>query len=158
VSETYTAVYAREGDEWVAEITGQPDLHGRGGSLVEAREKIRQALANELSTPADALHIVDTIRPPAQYQAARQEVTASRTEAEKLRMMSTMTDHRSAEEWADELKLADRSPGAVKWLQQFQGVQLGIDQLCHTITLAEEIDRWGEVDMDDEASPTEPGA
>lgn len=157
VRETYTAVYAREGEEWVAEITGQPGLAGRGASLVEAREQIRHALAAQIATAPEAIHIVDTIKPPARFTAAQQEVTATRTEAEKLRMMSNMTDHKTAEEWAEELNLADREPGAVKWLKQFSGVQLGIDQLCHTITLAEEIARWGEVDLEGDDAPAADG-
>lgn len=155
MSETYTAVYAREGDQWVAEVTGQPGVSGRGASLGEAREQIRQALSTTLSTSADGLHIVDSIKPPTQFQAMQTEVHATRTDADKAKMMGNMTDQKTAEEWANELNLADREPGAVKWLKEFGDVQLGIDQLCHTITLAEEIARWGEVDMDEDAPAPE---
>jgi predicted RNase H-like HicB family nuclease len=160
VSETYTAVYARDGEEWVAEITGQPDVHGRGGSLGEAREQVRAALAARVAASPDELHIVDTIRPPAAISRARQEVKATRSEADKLRMWNNMTDHKTVEEWAEELDLANREPGALKWLKEYEGVQLGIDQLCHTITLAEEIARWGEVDLDNDvpAEESEPRA
>lgn len=155
MSETYTAVYAREGDQWVAEITGQAGVSGRGASLGEAREQIRQALSTTLAAPADALHIVDTIKPPTQYQAMRTEVHATRTDADKAKMMGNMTDQKTAAEWAKELGTADREPGAIKWLADFGDVELGIDQLCHTITLAEEIARWGEVDMDEPAPNSE---
>ena len=148
MSETYTAVYAREGDVWVAQIAGQPGLRGQGVSLGEARERVRSALASQVGSAAGDLKIVDQIRPPAAFRAAQAEV-AGRTQAEKIKMMSNMTDHRTAEEWATELETADRDPGAVKWLREHPGVSLGIDQLCHTITLAEEISRWGEVDMGD---------
>lgn len=157
VSETYTAVYGRDGETWSAEITGRPGLHGQGGSLAEAREQIRQALATELSTTPEALHIIDTIKPPARYQADRKQVSETRTEAEKTRMLNNMTDHKTVDEWAEELDLASREPGALKWLKEYEGVTLGIDQLCHTITLAEEIARWGEVDMDDDVPAAKPG-
>ncbi|GAC1361798.1 MAG: hypothetical protein NVSMB32_01300 [Actinomycetota bacterium] len=146
MSETYTAVYAREGDVWVAEIAGQPDLRGQGASLGEAREQVRSALAAHQGASAANLHIIDQIRPPAAFKASQAEV-AGRTQADKIKMMSNMTDSKTTEEWADELQAADREPGAVKWLKEHPGVTLGIDQLCHTITLAEEIARWGEVDM-----------
>ncbi|HEU5004132.1 MAG TPA: hypothetical protein VFW71_15320 [Actinomycetota bacterium] len=152
MSETYTAVYAREGDQWVAEITGQPGVGGRGASLGEVREQIRQALSTTLSVPADGLHIVDTILPPTQFRAMQTEVHATRTDADKAKMMGNMTDQKTATEWANELGLADREPGAIKWLKEFGDVELGIDQLCHTITLAEEIARWGEVDLGDDAA------
>lgn len=146
MSETYTAVYAREGDVWVAEIAGQPDLRGQGVSLGEAREQIRGALAGQLGAAASDLRIIDQIRPPAAFKASQAEVSG-RTVAEKVKMMSNMTDAKTTEEWADELESADREPGAVQWLREHPGVTLGIDQLCHTVTLAEEIARWGEVDM-----------
>ncbi|MGH2719451.1 MAG: hypothetical protein ACRDJU_12860 [Actinomycetota bacterium] len=149
VSETYTAVYARDGENWSAEITGRPGLQGHGGSLAEVRQQIRQVLASDLSTAPESLNIVDTIKGPARYQADRKQVSETRTEAEKTRMWNNMTDHKTVDEWVEELDLANREPGALKWLKQYEGVTLGIDQLCHTITLAEEIARWGEVDMDE---------
>lgn len=152
VSETYNAVYARDGEVWSAEIAGRPELHAQGGSLAEAREQIRQVLATNLSAAPESLQIVDTIKPPARYQADRKQVSETRTEAEKTRMWNNMTDSKTVEEWTEDLDLADREPGALKWLRQFEGVTLGIDQLCHTITLAEEIARWGEVDMDEPAA------
>lgn len=148
MSETYTAVYGRQGDVWVAEISGVPGLERSGTTLGEAREQIRDALAARLTVSLSDLHIIDQIVPPAQIRAARVE----RTDSDKAKMMSAMTDQKKASEWADELALADREPGAVKWLRENPDVELGIDQLCHTVTLAEEIARWGEVDMGDEAA------
>lgn len=147
MSETYTAVYAREGDSWVAEISGLPGLQGSGATLGVAREQVREALAAKLTVAVADLRVIDQIQPPSQIRALRVE----RTDADKAKMMGNMTDEKSAGEWADELEGAEREPGAVKWLRENPDVTLGIDQLCHTVTLAEEIARWGEVDMGDEA-------
>ena len=49
MSETYTAVYARDGDEWVAEIAGT-GLTTRGNNVGELRNQIRDALAKQLTT------------------------------------------------------------------------------------------------------------
>ena len=42
MSETYTAVYARDGEEWVARISGTPGLETRAASVGEVREQIRE--------------------------------------------------------------------------------------------------------------------
>lgn len=151
MSETYTAVYGRDGDVWVAAINGMPGLERSGTTLGEARQQIRDALAGQLTVALTDLHIIDQILPPSQIVGAR----IQRSAAEKAKMLGNMTDQKKAGEWADELALADRDSGAVKWLRENPDVELGIDQLCHTVTLAEEISRWGEVDLDSEAPSAE---
>lgn len=149
MSDTYTAVYERDGDAWVVEITGEPRVRGRGASLAEARGSIRDALAGWLKTDSGELRIVDDFRLPAQIRNVQEVVKATRTADERTQMMASMTDSRSAESWAKDLGIAMRDPVTVQWLESLGGREISIDTFCHTITMVEEISRWASVSSDD---------
>lgn len=160
VSETYTAVYERDGEAWIAQIAEEPRVRSRGPSLVEARESIREVLAQWLKRPdTEELHIIDQFRLPTQIRAAREAVQATRTETERTEMMASMTDSRSAMSWAKELGISMRDPVTVKWLENLGDREVSIDTFCHTITMAEEMARFGPDDGGlslDDACESEP--
>lgn len=141
MSETYTAVYERDGESWVVEIAEEPRVHSRCPSLAEARESIRDALARWLKTGSAELRIVDNFRLPAQIRTAQQVVKATRTEHERNQMMASMTDSRSAMSWAKDLDMSMRDPVTVEALKSLGGREVSIDTFCHTITMAEELAR-----------------
>lgn len=141
MSETYTAVYERDGEAWLVEITEEPRVHSQGSSLAEARGSIRDALARWLKTDPGELRIVDNFRLPAQIRTARETVQATRTEDERNQMMASMTDSRSAKSWAKELGIAMRDPVTVQWLEGLGDREVSIDTFCHTITMMEELSR-----------------
>ena len=141
VSETYTAVYERDGEAWVVEIAEEPRVRSLCPSMAEARESIRCALARWLKTDPEELRIVDDFRLPAQVRAVRQSVKATRTEYERDRMMAGMTDSRSAMSWAEDLGMSMRDPMTVEALKSLGNREVSIDTFCHTITMAEELSR-----------------
>ena len=69
MSETYTAVYARDGEEWVAEIA-EMGLTTRGSNVGEVRTRIRDALAQQLTTSPGELAVIDQFADP---RAAQQQ-------------------------------------------------------------------------------------
>ena len=142
VSETYTAVYERDGEAWVVEIAEEPRVHSRGASLAEVRGSIRDALARWLKTDSEELRIVDDFRLPAQIRTAQEAVKATRTENERSQMMASMTDSRSAMSWAKELGVSMRDPMTVQFLEGLGDREVSIDTFCHTITMAEDMVRW----------------
>jgi predicted RNase H-like HicB family nuclease len=142
VSETYTAVYERDGDAWVVEIVEEPRVHSRGSSLAEARGSIRDALARCLKISSEELRIVDDFRLPAQIRAAQETVRATRTENERTQLMASMTDSRSAITWANELGASMRDPMTVQFLESLGDREVSIDTFCHTITMVEDMSRW----------------
>ncbi|MGH2770732.1 MAG: hypothetical protein ACRDJF_09470 [Actinomycetota bacterium] len=148
---TYTAVYERDGESWVAEVAEEPRVSGRSPTLAKAREHIHNALALWLRTDPEKLHIVDDIRLPAPLRAVQETVRATRTDLERTEMVASMTRARSALDWARDLGLATRDKGALRWLAGLEGVEVEIDQLCYAISTAEEIARWGQTG-DDAAS------
>jgi predicted RNase H-like HicB family nuclease len=154
VSETYTAVYARDGEEWVARISEAPGVESRAGSVGEVRQQIRDALARHVTTAPAELHVVDQFSLPTQFQAVQNETRATRTEAERAAMAASMTASRTAKEWAADLQLSERAPGAVQWLGDLEG-ELDVDQMCFAITVAEEMGRWGDGETGSEAAPAE---
>lgn len=141
MNETYTAVYERDGEAWVARIAEEPRVHGRGLSAGEARESIRAALAGLLGTDCAELRIVDDFRFPTQIRAAQQAVKATRTDDDRKQMMASMTDSRSAMEWAQDLGVSMRDPVTVEALVNLGDRQISVDTFCHTITMAEELSR-----------------
>jgi predicted RNase H-like HicB family nuclease len=141
MSETYTAVYERDGEAWLVEIAEEPRVHSHGSSLAEARGSIRDALGRWLKTDPGELHIIDNFRLPAQVRTARETVKATRTEDERNRMMASMTDSKSAKSWAKELGIAMRDPVTVQWLEGLGDREVSIDTFCHTITMMEELSR-----------------
>ena len=141
MSETYTAVYERDGEAWVVEIAEEPRVHSRGLSLAEARGSIRDALARWLKTDSEELRIVDDFRLPAQIRTAQEAVKAARTENERKQMMASMTDSKSAMSWAEELGIAMRDPVTVQALMDLGDREVSIDTFCHTITMVEELSR-----------------
>jgi predicted RNase H-like HicB family nuclease len=142
VSETYTAVYVRDGDGWAVTIAEEPRVNGRGQTPAAARQQIRDALAACLTTDPEDLRIVDRFGMPAEIRATQDDVKATRSEADRSRMLSSMTEPRSAVEWAKELGIADRDPKTVEWLQSLEGQTIEIDHLCSTITMAEDMSRF----------------
>lgn len=142
MSETYTAVYARDGEEWVAEIAGM-GLTTRGSNVGEVRSQIREALAQQLTAAPEELKVVDQFALPKQLKAIQSEVKATRTPEERARMAASMTASRTAKEWAADLDLSQRAPAAVQWLDGLEG-ELDVDQMCFAITIAEQVGLYGE--------------
>jgi predicted RNase H-like HicB family nuclease len=141
VSNTYTAVYERDGDAWLAKIAEAPHVRGGGLSPGEARQSIRDALAASLETDVSELRIIDDFRFPTPILAAQQEVKATRTEDDRKQMMASMTDSRSAMQWAEDLGISMRDPVTVEALMNLGDRQISVDTFCHTITMAEELSR-----------------
>jgi hypothetical protein len=147
VSETYTAVYARDGDQWVAEIAGT-GLTTRGNNVGEVRNQIRDALAQQLTTSPAELKVIDEFAMPNQIKAIQSEVKASRTPEERAKMAASMTASKTAKEWADDLDLSQRAPAAVQWLDSLEG-ELDVDQMCFAITIAEQVGMYGDGEDED---------
>ncbi|HKR50152.1 MAG TPA: hypothetical protein VJT72_11325 [Pseudonocardiaceae bacterium] len=141
MSETYTAVYERDGEAWAVEIAEEPRVHSRGTNLAEMRASVRDALARLLETDSEKLRIVDDFRLPAQIRIAQETVKATRTENDRNQMMASMTDSKSAMSWARELDVAMRDPVTVQALEDLGDREISIDQFCHTITMVEELSR-----------------
>jgi hypothetical protein len=55
--------------------------------------------------------------------------------------MASMTDPRSAMDWAEDLGIAMRDPVTVQALMDLGDKEISIDTFCHTITMAEELSR-----------------
>ncbi|HEY2764466.1 MAG TPA: type II toxin-antitoxin system HicB family antitoxin [Pseudonocardiaceae bacterium] len=144
MSETYTAVYERDGDAWFAEIAEEPGVRSQGSNVAQVRADIRDALARQLDADPGELHIVDDFRMPAQVRAAQKSVQATRTEDQRAKIMASMTDSRSAMEWAEELGTSMRDPVTVEWLKSMGDKQVSIDTFCHTITMMEDLSRLSE--------------
>jgi hypothetical protein len=147
VSETYTAVYARDGDEWVAEIAGT-GLTTRGSNVGELRNQIRDALAQQLTMSPAELKVIDQFALPSQIKAIQSEVKASRTPEERAKMEASMTASKTAKEWAADLDLSQRAPAAVQWLDSLEG-KLDVDQMCFAITIAEQVGMYGDGEDED---------
>jgi hypothetical protein len=159
VSETYTAVYARDGDEWVAEIAGT-GLTTRGTNVGEVRNQIRDALAQQLTASPSDLKVIDQFALPSRIKAIQSEVKASRTPEERARMEASMTASKTAKEWAADLDLSQRAPTAVRWLDSLEG-ELDVDQMCFAITIAEQVGMYGDgededVEATEGSGPSEP--
>lgn len=141
MSETYTAVYERDGESWVAEIAEEPQVQSRGPHVAEVRESIRDALSEWLKTDPGQLHIVDHFRMPSPIRNVRQETKEARTDDDRKKMMASMTDSKTAKEWAEELGTSLRNPVTVQFLEELGDREVSIDTFCHTITMAEEMAR-----------------
>lgn len=151
MSDSYTAVFEREGRVWTAEIAELPEIRATADSLPKARDLVIRALGVELDTDPATLKIADKVGMPKRYTATREAVRASRTERDLMEMMDKMTGPISARDWAEDLRLAGRPSHAVEFLDGLDDdVTFTTDQLCHRISVAEEIGRWGELgDSDD---------
>lgn len=154
VSDSYTAVFEREGQVWSASIAEQPEVQTTADSLPKARDLIRQALGVWLDADPATLKIADKVGMPKRYTATREAVRASRTETELMGMVDKMTGPISAKDWAEDLRLAGRPGYAVDFLDGLdEDVTFTMDQLCHRISVAEEVGRWGELgDREDDES------
>jgi predicted RNase H-like HicB family nuclease len=147
VSDSYTAVFEREGQVWTAEIAEQPEVNATADSLPKARDLVRQALGVWLDTDPSTLKIADRVGMPKRYIATREAVRASRTDRDLANMVDKMTGPISAKEWAEDLRLAGRPSSAVEFLDNIDDdVTFTMDQLCHRISVAEEVGRWGELE------------
>jgi transcriptional regulator with AAA-type ATPase domain len=140
-------VYARDGDEWVAEIAGT-GLTTRGNNVGELRNQIRDALAQQLTTSPAELKVIDQFALPNQIKAIQSEVKASRTPEERARMEASMTESKTAKEWAADLDLSQRAPAALQWLDGLEG-ELDVDQMCFAITIAEQVGLYGDGEDED---------
>ena len=141
MSETYTAVYERDGESWVAEIAEEPRVQSRGSHVAEVRESIRGALSEWLKTDSGQLRIVDHFRMPSPIRSVREETKETRTDDDRKQMMASMTDSKTAKEWAEELGTSMRNPVTVQFLEELGDREVSIDTFCHTITMAEEMAR-----------------
>ncbi len=151
VSDSYTAVFEREGQLWTAEIAEQPQIQTSADSLPKARDLIRQALGVWLDADPSTVKIVDKIGMPKRYTATREAVRATRTDRDMAAMLDKMTGPVSAKDWAEDLRLAGRPSHAVEFLENLDDdVTFTMDLLCHRISVAEEVGRWGEQDDADE--------
>lgn len=147
MSDSYTAVFEREGQVWTAEIAEQPEVNATADSLPKARDLVRQALGVWLDTDPSTLKIADKVGMPKRYTATREAVRASRTDRDLANMVDKMTGPISAKEWAEDLRLAGRPSSAVEFLDNIDDdVTFTMDQLCHRISVAEEVGRWGELE------------
>lgn len=152
MSDSYTAVFEREGKVWTAEIAELPEIRATADSLPKARDLVIQALGVELDTDPATLKIADRVGMPKRYTATREAVRATRTERDMVDMMDRMTGPISAKDWAEDLRLAGRPSHAVEFLDGLdEDVTFTMDQLCHRISVAEEVGRWGELDDSDDA-------
>ena len=142
VGETYTAVYERDGEGWMVTIAEEPRVNGRGATPGEARAHIQDALAACLKSDPTQLRIVDSFSMPAIVRTTQEEVKATRTPEERRKMHETMTNGRTAEQWAEDLDLGERDPNTVEWLKTLGSGVIEIDHLCSTITMAEDLSRW----------------
>jgi hypothetical protein len=141
VSETYTAVYERDGEQWAVRIAEEPDVQILCPTVPAARQSIRDALARWLGTDSAQLRIVDNFPLPAPIRTAQQSVKATRTDDDRTQMMAKMTDPRSAMDWAEDLGIAMRDPVTVQALMDLGDKPISVDTFCHTITMAEELSR-----------------
>jgi predicted RNase H-like HicB family nuclease len=148
LSETYTAHYVRDGQTWVAEVADHPGIRTESSSIPEARQAIREALAQHLGADASALSIVDRVGLPASFKKAQAEVRANRTKQELTEMVLSMTEPRTAEEWAEDMDLAYRAPAAVDYLKSFGNRPINIDEMCYAISICEQVGMYdGERDV-----------
>lgn len=148
MSETYTAHYVREGVIWVAEVADQPGVRIESTSIPEARQAIREALAQHLGADGAQLKIEDKVGFPASFTKAREEIRATRTQQDTSEMLASMTEARTAGEWAEDMDLAYRAPAAVDYLKQFGDRPIPIDEMCYAITIAEQMGMYdGEREM-----------
>jgi len=148
LSETYTAHYVRDGQTWVAEVADHPGIRTESPSIPEARQAIREALAEHLGADASALSIVDRVGLPASFKKVQAEVRASRTKQELTEMALSMTEPRTAEEWAEDMDLAYRAPAAVDYLKSFGNRPINIDEMCYAISICEQVGMYdGERDV-----------
>jgi len=153
VSDSYTATFEREGQVWTAEIVEQPEIKSTADSLPKARDLIRQALGDWLNADPSTVKIIDKIGMPKRYTATREAVRATRTDRDLAGMLDKMTGPISAKDWAEDLRLAGRPSHAVEFLENLdEDVSFTMDQLCHRISVAEEVGRWGEEVEGDEPS------
>ena len=141
MSETYTAVYERDGEAWIVQIAEEPRVRCLCPSVAEARESIRGALGRWLKTDPAQLRVIDNFRLPAQVRTAQQSVKTTRTDHDRNQMMASMTDSKSAMSWAEDLDLSMRDPVTVEALKNLGDREVSIDTFCHTITMAEELSR-----------------
>lgn len=154
MSETYTAVYERDGAAWVAKIAEEPRVHSQGLSVAEVREGIRNALAQWLKTDSEELRIIDKFSLPTEIRTARESVQETRTEEERTQMMASMTDSKSAMSWAKDMNMSMRDPVTVQALERLGDREVSIDTFCHMITMAEELSRY--LATEDRSSPDVP--
>lgn len=152
MSDSYTAVFEREGQVWTAEIAELPEVRATADSLPKARDLVREALGATLDADPSTLKIGDKIGMPKRYTATREAVRATRSERDMAQMMDQMTGPISAKDWAEDLRLAGRPSHAVEFLEGLdEDVTFTMDQLCHRISVAEEVGRWGELEDSDDA-------
>lgn len=159
MSDTYTAVFEREGRVWSAEIAEEPTVQVTADSIPEARDLIRQELGSKLDADPSQLNIIDKIGLPKRFKAAQEAVRAERSSEDLADLWDQMSGPIKAKDWAKDMLDAGRPIAAVEWLEGMdEDVTFSPDLLCHRITVAEEVGRWGEFNRygdDSEAVPAE---
>lgn len=159
MSDTYTAVFEREGQTWSAEIAEEPGVQVTADSLPKARDLIRQELGVRLDTAPDDLKIIDKIGLPKRFKETQAKVREQRSDEDVADMLDKMTGPIKAKEWARDMMDAGRPIAAVEWLDGLdEDVAFTPDLLCHRISVAEEVGRWGEFDRfgdDPQPAPAE---
>lgn len=159
MSDTYTAVFEREGRVWSAEIAEEPTVQVTADSIPEARDLVRQELGSKLNADPSQLNIIDKIGLPKRFKATQEAVRAERSSEDLADLWDQMSGPIKAKDWAKDMLEAGRPIAAVEWLEGMdEDVTFSPDLLCHRITVAEEVGRWGEFNRygdDSEATPTE---
>lgn len=147
MSNTYTARFEREGQVWSAGIVEEPSVQVTADSLPKARDLIRQELSVRLDTAPGELKIIDKIGLPKRFKETQEKVRAERTNEDVAELWDKMSGPITAKEWAKDMMEAGRPIAAVEWLDGMDDdVTFTPDLLCHRITVAEEVGRWGEFD------------
>lgn len=145
MSDTYTAVFEREGQVWSAEIAEEPAIQVTADSLPRARDLVRQELGSKLDADPAELKIVDKIGLPKRFKATQEAVRAERSNEDVADLWDKMSGPIKAKDWAKDMLDAGRPIAAVEWLDGMdEDVTFSPDLLCHRITVAEEVGRWGE--------------
>lgn len=156
MSDTYTAVFEREGQVWSAEIAEEPAIRVTADSLPKARNLVRQELGTKLDADPAELKVIDKIGLPKRFKATQEAVRAERSGDDVADLWEKMSGPIKAKDWAKDMLEAGRPIAAVEWLDGMdEDVTFTPDLLCHRITVAEEVGRWGEFNRygDDTEAP-----
>ena len=86
---TYTATFERtENGTWVADLVEEPNVHGYGATLVEARRNIRDAITSlfgPFEGEADGFELVEDVRLPQAVLAMVERARRERQDAHRRR-------------------------------------------------------------------------
>ncbi len=120
----YTAVYERDGAEWMVEIREVPHCHTSGDSLSRARAKIRKALALWVDDAARA-EIVDDVRLPVDVKAVIARYRAARAKAEAAQTTASEASRAAVRRLVGDLGLSTRDAAELAGISQQRVAQIG---------------------------------